>query len=163
MTRKVEMMPDPKPKQPKPKAKQPKAKRIRTHTLGRPPHVRNEVLASKVKLLSAMGLTSVEIGLVIELSAPTVTKYYRRECEVGALEAHAAVAQSLYRAATDKLKPNVIACIFYLKCRAGWREDGDSGNLGKKELTDLLARVSDKGTSWDKLLTPRGSGDGRAE
>jgi hypothetical protein len=160
------MLPDPKPEQPKKKPKpKPKPQRTRTHTLGRPPHVRNEALAGKIKLLSAMGLTNVEIGLVVELSAPTITKYYGRECEVGALEAHANVAQSLYRAATDKLKPNVVACIFYLKCRAGWREDGEQGNLGKKELVDLLSRVSDKGTSWDKLLSPnsRGSGDGRAE
>lgn len=124
-----------------------------TKRMGRPPHVRSDVMAAKVKMFAAMGLTSIEIGRAVDLAGPTVLKYYRREFEIGAIESGANVAQSLYRAATDKVKPNVIACIFWLKCRCGWRED-DLAGMGKKEMADLLSRVSDKGTDWDKLLTP---------
>jgi hypothetical protein len=121
---------------------------------GRPPHKRDEKLAAKVKMLSAMlGANAREIGLVMGLSAPTVLKYYRYEYEVGTLEATANVAQSLYRAATDAKKPNVIACIFYLKCRGGWSETGGEPPPGKKETADLLARVAEKDTTWEGLLS----------
>ena len=119
--------------------------------VGRPPHVRNEVTAKRVKLLAAMGIIPSDIAKVVELSAPTVRKYYLREIETGGIEANAAVAQSLYRQATASEKPSVIAQIFYLKCRAGWREDGGEP-MGKKEAQELLARMAEKGTEWDKLL-----------
>lgn len=119
----------------------------------KPPHVRDEVIAQRVKLLAGMlGATSAQIGLIVGLSAPTVLKYYRHEYEVGGIEAAAQVAQSLFRAATNKDKPNVVACIFYLKSRAGWREDGGELPMGKKEAQELLAKVADKGTTWDGLL-----------
>ncbi len=48
------------------------------------------------------------------------------------------------------MKPSVAAAIFWLKCRAGWREEGDEA--GKKETAALLSKVADKGTDWEGLL-----------
>lgn len=79
-----------------------------------------------------MGLTHNEISSVMGITAPTLRRYFRHELDVGQLEANAQVAASLYRQATDKNKPNVVAAIFWLKCRGGWR-DHDAAAGGKKE------------------------------
>jgi hypothetical protein len=60
------------------------------------------------------------------------------------------VAHSLFKQATDQTKPNVSAAIFWLKCRAGWREDPDQP--GKKEQARVAATTAGDGTSWDGLL-----------
>jgi hypothetical protein len=123
--------------------------------MGRPSHVRDEAIARQVRALSAVGLSSVDCARVIgKLSGPTLLKHYLYEYEAGSLEAIANVGQSLYRAATNKQKPNVVACIFFLKCRAGWNENGTEAP-GKKEAAELLAKVADKGTDWEGLLDPQ--------
>jgi len=118
-------------------------------TKGRPAYEPDAKTREQVKAIGAMGHSAEDIGKVIGLSAPTIRKYYMHELEVGQIEALAMVAQSLHKQA---LKGHVTACIFILKCKGGWKEDGDG--LGKKELQELLAKVAQKGTDWDKLLTP---------
>lgn len=84
---------------------------------------------ARVLTMSAMGIRVSDIATVIGVSVPTLRKYYRAELDRGHVEANAKVSQSLFRMATNVEKPNVAAAIFWLKCRAGWREqDG-----GKKE------------------------------
>jgi hypothetical protein len=117
---------------------------------GRPPLGRDEKLAGQIKAMVAMGLTDLEISTVIPMAPQTVRKYYMAELQAGPPEANMRVAQSLFRMATDATKPNVIAAIFWLKCRAHWRERDE--DIGKKEVADLLARVSEKGSDWEKLL-----------
>lgn len=117
---------------------------------GRPPHEPDAKTRTQVKMLAAMGVPDYDICKVVGMSPPTMRKYYMRELEVGHIEASANVAQSLYRMATSKDKPNVAAAIFWLKCRCRWREDGD--DMGKKEMAEALARTAAEGTEWDKLL-----------
>lgn len=117
--------------------------------MGRPTHEPTERTRAQVKAMAAMGIPPIDIGKVVMLSAPTVRKYYMHELEVGQIEATAMVAQSLYKQAT---KGHVTACIFFLKCKGGWREDGDG--LGKKEVAELLSKVAQQGTDWDRLLQP---------
>jgi RNA polymerase-interacting CarD/CdnL/TRCF family regulator len=78
-------------------------------------------------------------------------KYYMSELETGHIEANAQVAQSLFKQATNKEKPNVSAAIFWLKCRAEWREDGKE-EMGKKEAREVLSKVAARGTDWEGLL-----------
>ncbi len=105
---------------------------------------------AQVKMLAAMGVPDFDIAKVIGISSPTMRKYYMVELETGHIEANAQVAQSLFKQATNKDKPNVSAAIFWLKCRAGWREEAEDS--GKKEARELLAKVADKGTDWEGLL-----------
>jgi hypothetical protein len=98
---------------------------------GRPPFVPRPEMAAQVKTLAAMGIPQADIGRVLGCSGPTVRKYFGEELDNGAVEANAAVAQSMFRQATNKTKPNVVAGIFWLKCRAGWRDK--DGAVGKKE------------------------------
>lgn len=105
---------------------------------GRPPHERSTNIARQVKALAAMGVPDMDIAVVVGLSEPTMRKYYGPELATGGIEATAKVAQSLFNQATSADKPNVAAAIFWLKCRAGWRED--EGAIGKKEERQAAAR-----------------------
>lgn len=99
---------------------------------GRPRYQPSEHDRRQVRTMTGMGLTHNEISAVMGITAPTLRRYFRRELDVGQIEANAQVAASLYRQATDKAKPNVVAAIFWLKCRGGWR-DHDTAAAGKKE------------------------------
>jgi len=117
---------------------------------GRPSYVVVDADRSKVKTMAGMGLDPLEIALVMGVSAPTVRKYFKNELASGTATALAQVSQSLYQQAMGirdpdgkmAVKPNVVAAIFWLKCRAGWKEDGDS--LGKKEVQAERARKAGK-------------------
>lgn len=117
---------------------------------GRPAYEPTDKDRAQVSLLAAMGIPDYDIAKVMQLSGPTLRKYFAHELEVGHVQANAKVAQSLFRQATDQAKPSVAAAIFWLKCRAGWREDADAG--GKKAQAEEHARTADRGTTWSALL-----------
>ena len=114
--------------------------------LTKPPHEPDARSRSQVKTLVSMGASHDDICLVIGVSKPTMYKYYREELDAGAIEANATVAQSLFQQATNPDKPNVVAAIFWLKARAGWRDADPREGVGKKEQrqqdADEVARSS---------------------
>lgn len=118
---------------------------------GRPAYAPTDRDRAQVKLLSAMGVPDYDIAKVMSLSPPTLRKYFWTELEVGHVEANAKVAQSLFKQATDPVKPNVTACIFWLKTRARWTE-AQPEDGGKKERVAEAARVAEQGTEWEGLL-----------
>lgn len=95
---------------------------------------------AQVKALSGFGIPQEQIAQLIGVSKPTLRKYYLQEISAGMVMANAKVAESLFRQATDQHKPNVVAAIFWLKCRAGWTEPGKGNELGKKEQRNNEAR-----------------------
>lgn len=114
---------------------------------GRPSFVPTDRDRKQVRTLAAMGLMAEEIARVIGVTDKTLQKHFKEELAVGPAEATANVAQALYKQAVDPLKPNVTAAIFWLKARAGWR-DNDFGNVdkpGKKEVRDTAAKQASKG------------------
>ncbi len=118
---------------------------------GRPSYQPTDRDRKQVRMMSGMGIPDYDIAKVIGISGPTMRKYYMAELETGHIEANAQVAQSLFKQATNKDKPNVSAAIFWLKCRAEWREDGKE-EMGKKEAREVLSKVADRGTDWEGLL-----------
>jgi hypothetical protein len=74
-----------------------------------------------VKSLAAIGTKQCDIAPLVGVrSEKTLRKYFRQELDLGELEANGRVAQALYQMATSG--KNVAAMMFWLKCRAGWRE-----------------------------------------
>lgn len=118
-----------------------------------------------MRALAGMGLSAPDVAIVLQLSAPTVRRHYRRELDEGAINANLKVARALFAAATDDAKPSVAAQMFWLRARAGWieesarrnREDGGEGAVGKKAQRDREARIADNGTEWERLLAPNGA------
>lgn len=89
---------------------------------GRKPHKPTPEQRKLVEELTAVGTKQVDTARIIGIGTTTLTTYYRDELDMGAAKANAAVAKSLFKMATGP-KPNVAAAIFWLKVRAGWRED----------------------------------------
>ena len=76
-----------------------------------------------VKTLAAVGTRQTDIARIIGIRSPkTLRKYFRVELDRGGPEANSNVAQTLYKKATGG---DTTAAIFWLKCRAGWRERGN--------------------------------------
>jgi hypothetical protein len=66
------------------------------------------------------GLTEDQISTTFQLSLRDLHRHYQATMEEGRGQSIYKVAKSLYQMATDE--KNVTAMIFYLKCRAGWKE-----------------------------------------
>lgn len=101
---------------------------------GRPPHEPTEKTRQQVKTLAGYGIPQDGIAKLIGISEPTLQKHYREELDVGMVEANSLVVQSLFKKATGTGPASVTAAIFWLKCRARWREDAE-GERGDSEMT----------------------------
>jgi ribosomal protein L19E len=74
-----------------------------------------------VKSLAAVGTPHVKIASMVGIrSDKTLRKHFREELDHGSVEANANVARKLYEMAISGQYPG--ATIFWLKCRAGWKE-----------------------------------------
>ena len=125
---------------------------------GRPRYAPTDKERAQARTLAAMGIPHTDIAIVLQVSTPTLRRHFRRELDSGAIEANAKVAAALFRAATAD-RPSVVAQIFWLKVRAGWREatvddtrDPREPELGKKEIASRAARTAHEGTEWGGLL-----------
>jgi hypothetical protein len=77
-----------------------------------------------VRSLVAFGVSQEKIARQIGIrSAKTLRKHFREELDRGELEANANVANAAYKMATSGQHP--VITIFWMKCRAGWREQRD--------------------------------------
>ena len=119
--------------------------------------------------MAGFGVPETDIAKVLSVDPKTLRKHFRVELDVGHIEASAKVAASLYRRATGDGRDAVIASIFWLKCRAGWREQdgrdhtdrqgGQSRPPGKKEQLRLAAAAvvsgkDDDDEGWGTDLDP---------
>jgi hypothetical protein len=91
-----------------------------------------------VQTMAAAGIQSEAICLVMGVSGKTLRKHYRAELDTSLIRANAMVASSLYMKA---LKGNVVAQIFWLKTRAGWKEPAQDHNhrgaIGSYDMSKL--------------------------
>ena len=97
---------------------------------GRPPFEPTEAHRSHVETLAGFGLPHPQICQLIinpqtgkPISEKTLRLHFAAELETGVAKANSAVAQSLYKRATSAAGHQAVtAAIFWLKCRAGWKE-----------------------------------------
>jgi hypothetical protein len=85
----------------------------------RPPFQPTDEQRRMVKSLAAYGTKQDEIAQVLGVSSRTLRKHFRAELDRAGVEANSQIAQALFRKATSG---DTTAAIFWLKCRAGWRE-----------------------------------------
>jgi hypothetical protein len=89
--------------------------------MARPRFTPTDEQRSIVKMLAALGIRQDYIVEMIGWrSETTLRTHFQSELAQGAAEANRQVAQSLFRQATSGKCP--AASMFWLKCRAGWRE-----------------------------------------
>lgn len=72
--------------------------------------------------MAGYGVPEADIAGVLAIDPKTLRKHYRSELDHGHVKANAKVAENLYRKATGDGREAVIAAIFWLKTRAGWKE-----------------------------------------
>jgi transposase len=109
----------------------------------------------------AWGHTQKQIADALDISVPTLSKYFERELLVAKQTAVDAVAQKLFQKA---IKGNLGAQIFYLKTQGGWRE------VSRQEITGPdgvpLGQAVDAPKQltreeWEKEITKRKKRDER--
>ena len=90
--------------------------------MGRPAHKPDPVTRRQVEALAGYGVPEIDIAGVIGIDPKTLRKHYREELKYGHVKANAKVAENLFRKATGDGREAVIAAIFWMKTRAGWKE-----------------------------------------
>ena len=104
-----------------------------------------------VESMTGYGVPEEDIARVIGIARMTLRKCYSEELAIGRIKANSQVAQSLYQKALGNGQGATTACIFWLKCRAGWVEPRpwEEPGPGKKELQAAAAKAAGgAGTEW---------------
>ena len=83
---------------------------------------KNQETADTIERLSGLGLTHEQIGYVVNLSKPTMYKYYMEELKSGKAKAIATIASNLFQTACGIGRDALVAHMFFLKTQAGWKE-----------------------------------------
>ncbi len=109
---------------------------------GQPQHEPTAEQRNLVRALAGYGAPQDYIAGEIGVSKPTLLKHYAEELNSGVAKANSLVVESLFKTA---VKGNVTAQIFWLKCRAGWREREDTNavtvNAGSGSSIKVIAGV----------------------
>tara|TARA_R100000655_G_scaffold109609_2_gene164639 strand:+ start:1361 stop:1744 length:384 start_codon:yes stop_codon:yes gene_type:complete len=114
---------------------------------------KTEENARMVVHLSGLGLPHEQICSILNISKPSLYKYYDEELIKGKATANAQISENLFKIATGTGREAVTACIFWLKTQARWTEkqvleiqDGTEQDDKFKELiTDIQrAKLTEK-------------------
>jgi hypothetical protein len=124
--------------------------------MGRPKFKPTDEQRRIVETMAGYGIPETGIAAFLSISAKTLRKHFRRELDIGIINANAAVTQCLFKLATSGKCP--AATIFWQKSRAGWREVAVLSHVGPtggaiqlqevnhgdldKRITDVLAGIA---------------------
>ena len=75
-----------------------------------------------VTQLSGLGIPHDQICGILDISKPSLYKYYQEELIKGKAKANAKISENLFKIATGTGREAVTACIFWLKTQARWTE-----------------------------------------
>ena len=109
--------------------------------------------ARMVTQLSGLGLPHEQICSILNISKPSLYKYYNEELIKGKATANAKISENLFSIATGTGREAVTACIFWLKTQARWTErqvleiqDGtEQDDKFKQLITDIqTAKLAEK-------------------
>jgi hypothetical protein len=81
----------------------------------------------EVLVMAGSGIVQERIAKMLDIDPKTLRRAFRHELDIGMTEANVRVAKSLFEMATRDKIPS--AAIFWLKARAGWREQ-QAVNIG---------------------------------
>lgn len=82
-------------------------------------HVVDNKSRAHVRSMVSVGIPIKDVALVMNISVPTLYKYYGHELTVGKLEVIHMVGRSVIK---DALEGDRASKFFYLKCHGGWNE-----------------------------------------
>jgi hypothetical protein len=113
--------------------------------MGRRAHKPDPASQRQVEAMAGYGIPEADIATVLEIDPKTLRKHYRRQLDKGHIKATAKVAENLYRRATGEGRESVIAAIFWLKTRAGWKETSvtELASRDKEPVTVIMRTIYD--------------------
>jgi hypothetical protein len=95
-----------------------------------------------VEKLASYGVPQAEIARVVRIDPKTLRKHFREQLDTAAIRANGAVAETAYKMAVSGERPTMT--MFWLKCRAGWKETQVQEHTGKDgEPIKLRVRITD--------------------
>lgn len=108
---------------------------------GRPAHKPTQDSRKTVALLASLGHDQDTIARVLHIVKHTLIKHYREELDNGKAITNNAVVKSAYRQAISGKVPAMT--MFWLKCRAGWREKEEaSAGLTQEQIRAIVSEFS---------------------
>jgi len=125
--------------------------------MGRPAHKPNTHSRRQVEAMAGFGIPEADVARVLAIDPKTLRRHYRTELDTGHVRANARVAESLYRKATGEGREAVLAAIFWLKARGGWKEISVHETTGKVDVS-FVARMPvpiASTTAWLEEHAPR--------
>ena len=87
-------------------------------TVGQPEHAPTKAQRKEVQRLSGVGITQLQIALLIGIDKKTLIKHYRHDLDLGIAKADAAIGGGLYSKAVDD--NDLGAMIWWSKARMRW-------------------------------------------
>lgn len=133
---------------------------------GRPLFNPTDEQRSNVEALVGYGLTHKQIASLIRnpdtntgISQNTLERHFREELNTGAAKTTAKVANSLVGKAISKTHPQSATCaIFYLKCKAHWRQEDRVVHEIQAGTGVLIAPASVSPEDWIEAAESRNNG-----
>ena len=115
--------------------------------MGRRAHRPDPAGRRQVEAMAGYGIPEADIATVLEIDPKTLRKHYRKELDKGHIKSTAKVAENLYRKATGDGREAVIAAIFWLKTRAGWKE-----TVVQENRTSYVVRMPEPARDIDEWV-----------
>lgn len=113
-----------------------------------PSHQPTPTSRRTVTVLIASGATHTTVARVLHITKATLRKYYKTEMANAHEMANATVVQRLFKSI---MSGNIAATIFWLKCRAGWKE-GVKVELDKPVPLSLESLSKDERSALRHLM-----------
>jgi len=89
-------------------------------------HSPTDEIRKKIMSYGCAGLTQGQMAILMELDEKTLRKHYRRELDLGKVDAVAKIGGTVFQQAIDG---DVASQLFFLKCQGGWREKSEPQNI----------------------------------
>lgn len=126
-----------------------------------------------VEVLTANGISQSRVSEHLEIDEKTLRHWYRHELDLGLESINARVASNLIRIATrtDGGMPSVIACLGWLKCRAGYSEKSraeiafaepwneDVATSAREKLLAKINEIAERHAAFDETQTVEDAGN----
>jgi len=110
--------------------------------MARPEKKPSEEQRKQVETLAGYGMTHEQIGNVLDITRPTLVKWYKKELKVGKDKAIATVLNGLFYNIKRKKEASIF---FYLKTQLGWKEREDAQTQGTNITITLTDQKTDDG------------------
>ena len=104
-----------------------------------PAHSPTDESRAEVQRLSGVGITQLQISMLLEMDVKTLTKYYRNDIDMGIAKSDSILAGALYKKAIED--EDLGAMIWLSKVRLRWKEAKDDTNVNVQGSVNITHEI----------------------